>query len=56
MKTNAIKITLLLLMLWFCEPYASPRIAILDFELHEISALTNTPQEQQRTASMRPLL
>lgn len=35
---------------------AAPRIAILNFELNDITSLPNTPQEQLRTASIRPLL
>ena len=35
---------------------ATPRIAILNFELNDITSLPNTPQEQLRTASMQPLL
>jgi hypothetical protein len=35
---------------------ATPRIAILNFELNDITSLPNTPQEQLRTASIRPLL
>lgn len=35
---------------------AAPRIAILDFELNDITSLPNTPQEQRRTATIRPLL
>ena len=36
--------------------YAAQRIAILNFELNDITSLPNTPQEQARTASFRPLL
>ena len=35
---------------------AAPRIAILDFELNDITSLPNTPQELLRTASITPLL
>ncbi|MGZ5015650.1 MAG: DUF2380 domain-containing protein [Methylobacter sp.] len=35
---------------------AAPRIAVLDFELSDITALPNTPDELIRTASMKPLL
>lgn len=35
---------------------AAQRIAILDFELNDISSLPNTVTERQRTASMAPLL
>ena len=36
--------------------YAAPRIAILNFELNDITSLPNTPKEQLRTASIHPLL
>ncbi len=36
--------------------YASPRIAVLNFELSDLTSLPNTVQEQQRTSSIRPLL
>ena len=35
---------------------AAPRIAVLNFELNDITSLPNTPQEQLRTASISPLL
>jgi len=35
---------------------AATRIAVLDFELNDITSLPNTQPEQQRTASMAPLL
>jgi Protein of unknown function (DUF2380) len=45
-----------ILSVTFCTTYASTRIAVLDFELNDITALPNTPTEQQRTASMQNLL
>lgn len=36
--------------------WAAQRIAILDFELNDITSLPNTPAERLRTASMAPLL
>lgn len=36
--------------------HAGIKIAILDFELNDITSLPNTPAEQLRTASMKPLL
>ena len=36
--------------------FAAQRIAILAFELNDITSLPNTPQEQVRTASIQPLL
>lgn len=35
---------------------AAPRIAVLDFELNDITSLPNTPAEIKRTAAMAPLL
>lgn len=35
---------------------ATPRIAVLNFELNDITSLPNTPSELQRTESMAPLL
>jgi hypothetical protein len=35
---------------------AAPRIAVLNFELIDITSLPNTPEELTRTASMKPLL
>jgi hypothetical protein len=35
---------------------AAPRIAVLDFELSDITTLPNTPEKLARTASMKPLL
>ncbi len=34
----------------------SARIAVLDFELNDITSLPNTPAEKQRTGEMAPLL
>ncbi|HEY8218892.1 MAG TPA: DUF2380 domain-containing protein [Methylobacter sp.] len=49
------------LMLWLCLAFshpvnAAPRIAVLNFELHDITSLPNTPDELTRTTSMKPLL
>ncbi|MGR8981335.1 MAG: DUF2380 domain-containing protein [Gammaproteobacteria bacterium] len=35
---------------------AATRIAVLNFELNDITSLPNTPEEQERTAAIRPLL
>ncbi len=51
--------TLRILFMWliFILPAAAQtRIAILDFELHDITSLPNTVQEKLRTASIKPLL
>lgn len=49
---------LLILLLFGCAmpAMAATRIAVLDFELNDITSLPNTPAELQRTASMAPLL
>lgn len=54
MKSILIGLTIVLLLLG--NAVAAPRIAILDFELNDITSLPNTPQELLRTASIQPLL
>ena len=49
-------IILSLLVLASNMAQAASRIAILDFELNDITSLPNTSQEQRRTAAIRPLL
>jgi len=44
------------LFLFAATTHAATRIAVLDFELNDITSLPNTPAELQRTASMAPLL
>ncbi len=39
-----------------CSVNADPRIAILNFELNDITSLPNTPEELTRTATIKPLL
>lgn len=56
---NIVKPTRLLLaagILFGAAANAASRIAVLDFELNDITSLPNTPAERQRTASMAPLL
>jgi len=56
---NNLKLTLLALTMslpLLSNADAAQRIAILNFELNDITSLPNTPQEQLRTASMQPLL
>jgi len=43
-------------ILFRVEAGAAPRIAVLNFELNDITSLPNTPAERQRTAAMAPLL
>ena len=54
LKSTVIVLTLGLLLLNKAD--AAPGIAILNFELNDITAMPNTPQEKLRTASLRPLL
>jgi len=35
---------------------AAPRIAVMDFELNDITSLPNTPEELRRTSTMAPML
>lgn len=44
----------LLLSAAYCS--AAPRIAVLDFELKDLTPAPNTPDEVARTASIKPLL
>lgn len=56
---NIIKLTGLLLILSVLlnnPANATTRIAVLDFELNDITSLPRTPEELRRTASMAPLL
>lgn len=49
----------LLALLLFCAAstgVAAPRIAVLDFELNDITSLPNTPAEVRRTSTMAPML
>lgn len=39
-----------------CSVNAGTRIAILNFELNDITSLANTPEELTRTATIKPLL
>ena len=50
------KLLALLLICAASTGVAAPRIAVLDFELNDITSLPNTPAELQRTATMAPLL
>ncbi|MDD4915484.1 MAG: DUF3280 domain-containing protein [Methylococcales bacterium] len=52
------KLAVVCLALMLCSRIGltAPGIAVLDFELNDITSLPNTIQERQRTASFRPLL
>ena len=57
MRTNQwVNLVLVLLLFFNGNVYAAPRIAILDFELNDLTLLPNTPAELTRTASIKPLL
>ena len=45
-----------LLILFSCGILAAPKIAILDFELKDLTLAPGIPAEIQRTASIKPLL
>jgi len=47
---------LLIMLIYSGITYAGERIAILSFELNDITSLPNTKAEQIRTASIKPLL
>ena len=49
-------LVVLIINLLLGSAYAGTRIAILNFELNDITSLPNTPQEVLRTASISPLL
>jgi hypothetical protein len=55
-RLNITAIVLSFLLLSINTGYAAQRIAVLNFELNDITSLPNTPAEQQRTASFAPLL
>lgn len=55
-KLNRILVALTINLLLLGNAYAGTRIAILNFELNDITSLPNTPQEVLRTASIGPLL
>lgn len=47
---------LFLLALFSCSVYAAPKVAILDFELKDLTLAPGIPAEIKRTASIKPLL
>lgn len=51
-----IPVGILISQLGIVPANASPRIALLNFELNDITSLPDTPAERQRTATMAPLL
>jgi hypothetical protein len=56
MKRQLAMLTALALLLFGQTVQARQRIAVFNFELNDITSLPNTVTEQQRTASIRPLL
>lgn len=55
-KTYTIQVLSVIVIIYAGSVYAKPRIAILDFELNDITSLPNTPKELKRTASFKPLI
>jgi hypothetical protein len=56
MKKQIVSLLALSILLISHPGVANPRIAVLNFELNDITSLPNTIQEQQRTGSIKPLL
>ncbi len=57
MKIIGLILLAYLAYLAFSDPVnAAPRIAVLNFELHDVTLLPNAPEELTRTASMKLLL
>ena len=46
----------MLSLFFFSSVFANQRIAVLNFELNDLTELPNTPAERIRTASFKPLL
>ncbi len=53
---NIISMLFFLLVLFSHSVYAEVRVAILNFELKDVTYLPNRPEEIERTASIKPLL
>lgn len=49
-------VLLLLSVLFISTAYAEVRVAVLNFELKDVTLLPNRPEELARTASIKPLL
>ncbi len=56
MKSTLLPLVALALSLTSPRGDAGPRVAILNFELNDLTLRPNTSDEQRRTASLRPLL
>jgi Protein of unknown function (DUF2380) len=57
-KTSQIRVLIVALLLCFLPGYATakPKIAVLDFELKDLTLKPGIPQEIERTASIKPML
>ena len=57
---NRKNFALLICWLLICLPdspvFANPKIAVLDFELRDLTMLPGIPEEIDRTASVKPML
>lgn len=56
MKKWIVAFIALACMIFIHPSFADPKIAVLNFELNDITSLPNTVLEQRRTESIRPLL
>ncbi|EIC27906.1 DUF3280 domain-containing protein [Methylomicrobium album] len=56
MYRSTIFVVLVFMLLAGYTAQAAERIAVLDFELNDLTSLPYTPEERRRTASFRPLL
>jgi len=54
MRFGTCALSLLMTLMTPC--WAAPRIAVLDFELKDLTLLPDSPEEIERTASIRPFL
>lgn len=56
MKLCRPNLILAIILTGMTPAHALPRLAVLDFELNDITSLPNTPAEKQRTSNIKPLL
>jgi hypothetical protein len=56
MNRSTIFVVLVFMLLAGYQAQAAERVAVLNFELNDLTSLPYTPEERQRTASFRPLL
>ena len=56
MRLSCLRITVFLFAISSYPVAADTRVAVLEFELNDLTLSTRTPQELERTASIKPLL